>query len=485
MIKLNELANEIKVVEVVGNSDVEIQGLEFDSRKVEKGSLFVAVRGAHANGHNFIAKAVKAGAIAVLCEEFPDEISDDVTYIKVENSALALGKVASAFYGFPSHKMKLVGVTGTNGKTTIATLLHQMAMNMGNKAGLISTITYKIGNNEYPSSHTTPDQLTLNRLMKEMADSGCTHCFMEVSSHAINQERIAGLDFDGAIFTNISHDHLDYHKTFDAYIKAKKYFFDNLKPEAFALTNIDDKNGRVMLQNTKARKETYSLRSMATYKNKILEAHFDGTLMTFDGREVWTKFVGKFNAYNLLAVYGAALLCDFDTNDVLVEISKLEPVAGRFEVVRSTDERYAIVDYAHTPDALENVLSTIAGVRTRNENLICVVGAGGDRDKTKRPEMAAIACRFSDKVILTSDNPRSEEPAAIIEDMKQGVDALNNKKTLVIVDRREAIKTAAMLAQSGDIILIAGKGHETYQEVNGVRHHFDDKEEVQKAFGLI
>lgn len=485
MIKLNELIHELKLVEVVGNSDAEIQSLEFDSRKVSKGTLFVAVRGTHADGHSFIDKAIEAGAVAVLCEEFPESLSSQVAYLKTDNSASALGLAASVFYGHPSRKMKLVGVTGTNGKTTIATLLHRMTMNMGLKAGLISTITYKIGHNDYPSSHTTPDQLTLNRLMNEMVENGCTCCFMEVSSHAIDQQRIAGLDFDGAIFTNITHDHLDYHKTFDAYIKAKKLFFDKLKPEAFALTNIDDKNGRVMLQNTKARQETYSMRSMASFKNKILEAHFDGTLMAFDGREVWTNFVGRFNAYNLLAVYGAALLCGFESNDVLVEISKLEPVAGRFEVIRSTDERYAIVDYAHTPDALENVLSTISGVRTRNESLICVVGAGGDRDKTKRPEMAAIACRYSDKVILTSDNPRSEKPEAIIDDMKEGVDILSNKKTLVIVDRREAIKTAAMLAQSGDIILIAGKGHETYQEVNGVRHHFDDKEEVQKAFGLI
>ncbi len=485
MINLNELTNGFTVSEVVGNKEVEITGLEFDSRKVGKGSLFVAVRGTITDGHQFIKKAVEAGAIAVLCETLPDEITEGVTYMKTENTAVALGHVASAFYGYPSRRMKLVGVTGTNGKTTIASLLHQMIQNIGQKAGLISTITYKVGDIEYPSSHTTPDPLTLNRLMQEMADSGCDYCFMEVSSHAIDQERISGLDFDGAVFTNISHDHLDYHKTFSAYIKAKKQFFDRLKPEAFALSNVDDKNGLVMLQNTNAQKETYSLRSMATFKNKILESFFDGTLMAFDGKEVWTHFVGKFNAYNLLAVYGSALLLGFEQTAVLVEISKLKPVAGRFEVVRSPDEKFAIVDYAHTPDALENVLSTIAGVRTRNENLICIVGAGGDRDKTKRPEMAAIACKYSDKIILTSDNPRSEKPEDIIEDMKPGIDALSKKNTLVIVDRREAIKTAAMLAQSGDIILIAGKGHETYQEVKGVRHHFDDKEEVQKAFGII
>ncbi|MDA3816256.1 MAG: UDP-N-acetylmuramoyl-L-alanyl-D-glutamate--2,6-diaminopimelate ligase [Prolixibacteraceae bacterium] len=485
MIKLNELTNELTVTEVVGNEEVEITGLEFDSREVGKGSLFVAVKGTNTDGHQYINKAVDAGAVAVLCEIIPDGKAEGITYIKTKDTAIALGRIASAFYGYPSQKMKLVGVTGTNGKTTIASLLHQMTLNMGHKAGLISTITYKVGENEYPSSHTTPDPLTLNRLMKEMADSGCAYCFMEVSSHAIHQKRIAGLDFDGAVFTNISHDHLDYHKTFDAYIKAKKYFFDELKPQAFALSNIDDKNGLVMLQNTKACKETYSLRSMATYKNKILESYFDGTLMAIDGKEVWTHFVGKFNAYNLLAVYGAALLLGFEQTEVLVEISKLKPVAGRFEVVRSTDEKFAIVDYAHTPDALDNVLSTIAGVRTRNENLICIVGAGGDRDKTKRPKMAALACKYGDKIILTSDNPRSEKPEDIIEDMKAGVDALSNKNTLVIVDRREAIKTAVMLALPGDIILIAGKGHETYQEVNGVRHHFDDKEEVQKAMGII
>jgi UDP-N-acetylmuramoyl-L-alanyl-D-glutamate--2,6-diaminopimelate ligase len=485
MIKLNELINELKVTSIVGNEEVEITGLEFDSRKVQEGALFVAVKGTVTDGHQFIDKAVNAGTVAVLCENIPEVQAEGVTYVKTENTAIALGQVASAFYGYPSQKMKLVGITGTNGKTTIASLLHQMVQDMGYKAGLISTITYKVGDSEYSSSHTTPDPITLNRLMKEMTETGCSYCFMEVSSHAIDQERIAGLDFDGAVFTNISHDHLDYHKTFSAYIKAKKQFFDRLKPEAFALSNIDDKNGLVMLQNTKAIKETYSLRSMATYKNKILESYFDGTLMSFDGKEVWTHFVGRFNAYNLLAVYGTALLLGFEQTEVLVEISKLKPVAGRFEVVRSTDEKFAIIDYAHTPDALENVLSTIAGIRTRNENLISIVGAGGDRDKTKRPEMAAITCKYSDKVILTSDNPRSEKPEDIIEDMKAGVDALCNKKTMVIVDRREAIKTAVMLARPGDIILIAGKGHETYQEVNGVRNHFDDKEEVQKAMGII
>ncbi|HKM93510.1 MAG TPA: UDP-N-acetylmuramoyl-L-alanyl-D-glutamate--2,6-diaminopimelate ligase [Prolixibacteraceae bacterium] len=483
--KLSELLNEVSTVKVEGSLALEAKSLEFDSRKVAKGSVFFAVKGTLTDGHNYISKALELGAVAVVCEILPSEISSAVTYVQVIDSAKTLGLAASAFYGYPSQKMKLVGITGTNGKTTTVSLLHQMALSLGHNAGLISTINYKINNKEYSSSRTTPDQLQLNRLMSEMVEAGCKYCFMEVSSHAIDQQRIAGLDFDVAIFSNITHDHLDYHETFGAYIKAKKQFFDFLKPEAFALTNIDDKNGRVMLQNTKANCRNYSLRAMADFKAKIIESHFDGTLLNIDGNEVWTHFVGKFNAYNLLAVYGAAILAGFEKDDVLVELSKLKPVSGRFEIIRSGLGVYAVVDYAHTPDALENVLSTIDEMRDRNDQLICVAGAGGDRDKTKRPEMAAIACKYSSKVILTSDNPRTENPTSILDDMYAGVDTLHQKNTLVIENRHEAIKTAVMLAHPGDIILIAGKGHEDYQEINGVKHHFDDKEEVKKAFGLI
>ncbi|MFA9388647.1 MAG: UDP-N-acetylmuramoyl-L-alanyl-D-glutamate--2,6-diaminopimelate ligase [Prolixibacteraceae bacterium] len=484
MIKLSDLIKVVDQFDLLGELNGLVVGLAFDSRKVEKGFVFFAIKGAHVDGHEFIERSIDQGAIAVVCEELPAEINPSVCYIRVENSALVLGEMASCFYGNPSAKLKLIGVTGTNGKTTIASLLHQMAMNLGFNAGLLSTITYKINDVEYHASHTTPDQLQLNQLMREMVDAGCEFCFMEVSSHAIDQDRIAGLDFDGGIFTNITHDHLDYHHTFDAYIKAKKKFFDGLKSEAFALTNVDDKNGLVMLQNTKAEKLSYSMRAMANFKNRILEGHFDGTLMSINNTEVWTHFVGKFNAYNLLAVYGASIALGFQSEDVLVEISKLHPVAGRFEIISSVDGRYAVVDYAHTPDALENVLSTIDEMRTKNEQLICVVGAGGDRDKTKRPKMAAIACKYSNKVILTSDNPRTEDPQAILKDMQAGVDALHSKNTITIVDRHEAIKTAAMLAQTGDIILIAGKGHEDYQEINGVKNHFDDKEEIKKVFGI-
>ena len=485
MKKLKDLLNDVDAVEVLGSLEFEADGLAFDSRKVKDKFVFFAISGTHVNGHDYIQRAIDAGAKAIICENKPEILIEGICYVKVADSAKALGIAASAYYNYPSRKMKLVGVTGTNGKTTIASLLQKLALDLGFRAGLISTISYKINEQEFPSSHTTPDQLQLNQLMGEMVNAGCDYCFMEVSSHAVDQQRIAGLDFDGAIFTNITHDHLDYHKTFDAYIKAKKQFFDQLKPAAFALTNADDKNGRVMLQNTRALQKSYSLRSMADFKCKILEAHFDGTLMTIDGKEVWTHFVGRFNAYNLLAVYGAAVSLGFDAEDVLIELSKLLPVAGRFEVIRSLVGTYAIVDYAHTPDALENVLSTITDIRSKNEQLICVVGAGGDRDKTKRPEMAAIACKYSDKIILTSDNPRTEDPTAILNDMEVGVDPLNRKNSLVIADRREAIKTAAMLAQPGDIILIAGKGHEDYQEINGVKHHFDDREEVNKVFGLI
>lgn len=485
MATIKDLIDKKDILEIKGNDESPVTGLAFDSRKVETGFLFFAVKGVSNDGHQYIDIAISKGAVAIICEDLPVIISTGVTYVRVKNSSEALGKMASRFYGQPSRKLKLVGITGTNGKTTTVTLLYRLAMSLGYKAGLISTISYRVNSEELPASHTTPDQLQLNQLMKKMVDEGCEYCFMEVSSHAIDQNRISGLDFDGAIFSNITHDHLDYHKTFDAYIKAKKKFFDNLKPQSFAITNVDDKNGNVMLQNTKARKITYSLRSMADHKCKILESHFDGTLMMIDSQEVWTQFVGKFNAYNLLAIYSAALALGFEKEDVLKEISKMQPVDGRFEVIRSESGTYAIVDYAHTPDALENVLTTIDDIRSGKVQLICVVGAGGDRDKTKRPEMAAIACKICDKVILTSDNPRTEDPLQILKDMEAGIKTGSLKKVLTISDRREAIKTATMLALPGDIILIAGKGHEPYQDILGVKYHFDDREEVRKIFEII
>ena len=484
MKRLQNILERIQGAEVTGSLEKEIVGLAFDSRKVEAGFAFFALPGTVVDGHKFIDKAIELGASAIVCEHLPELINDDVTYVVVENSAKALGEMASAFYGYPSENLKLVGVTGTNGKTTIATLLYNAFLKLGFGAGLISTITYKINEQSFHSSHTTPDQIQLNKLMADMVEAGCDYCFMEVSSHSIHQYRIAGLDFDGALFTNITHDHLDYHKTFAEYIKAKKMFFDGLKSEAFAITNIDDKNGLVMLQNTAAEKKTYATKRMADFKGKILESHFDGTLLNINDQEVWTHFIGQFNAYNLLAVYGAIVSLGISTEEALVVLSELQPVDGRFEVIRSVDGKYAIVDYAHTPDALENVLKTIDELRTRNEQVICIAGAGGDRDKTKRPEMAKIACKYSDKIILTSDNPRTEDPVMILKDMEAGVDPVSTKKTLTIVDRREAIKTAVMLANPSDIILIAGKGHEDYQEVNGVKHHFDDREEVKNAFGI-
>lgn len=484
MKKLEELLYGLTIEKSVGRIDLDIKGIEIDSRKVETGFIFFAISGTHNDGHDYIDKAIANGAVVVVCEKIPSEINNDITYIKVENTSAGLGVIASNFYNNPSRKLKLYGVTGTNGKTTTATLLYRMATSLGFKSGLISTIVYLINDKEYQSSHTTPDQLQLNKLLAEMVNDGCEYCFMEVSSHAIDQNRIFGLDFDGAIFSNITHDHLDYHKTFDEYLRVKKQFFDFLKPEAFALTNVDDKNGIIIVQNTKAKKYTYSLRSLADYKCKIIESHFDGMLLNLDSSEVWTHFVGKFNAYNLLAVYSASLLIGFEKQDVLIELSKMVPVNGRFEVFKSPEGIFAIVDYAHTPDALENVLSTISEIRNKNEAIICVAGAGGDRDKTKRPKMASIACKYSDKVILTSDNPRTEDPKEILRDMESGVDISNSKKVLTIQDRYEAIKTAVMLAKSGDIILIAGKGHENYQEINGVKYHFDDKEVIKKIFEI-
>lgn len=482
--KLNRLIENTEVVEVLGNATAEVLTIEFDSRKVKPGAAFVAQRGVHVDGHQYISKAVGSGASVVFCEEFPAHLSEKVTYVKIADSNKILGELASAFYDYPSKKMKVVGVTGTNGKTSIATLLHRLFRLQGYNVGLISTISYKINESEETASHTTPDALKIQQLLAEMVDAGCEFCFMEVSSHAAHQQRIAGIEYAGGIFTNITHDHLDYHKTFAEYIKAKKLFFDGLNAEAFAVTNLDDKNGMVMLQNTKAQKYTYSNRAMADFRCKVIESHFDGMLLNLDGQEIWTRFVGLFNASNLLAVYAAAVLLGQNKEEVLAHISNLKPVQGRFETIRSLDGKYAIVDYAHTPDALKNVLGAISEIRTRNEQVITVVGAGGDRDKTKRPEMAREALLASDKVILTSDNPRTEDPAQIIRDMEAGVEPQYKSKVVSIENRREAIKTAALLAQPGDIILIAGKGHENYQEVNGVKHHFDDREEIKKCFGL-
>ncbi len=484
MKSLKELLTGVNTKKVYGNIEVNVERVHFDSRKIEKGDLFVAQRGVHADGHAFIEKAVSMGAGVIVCEELPVHLDENVTYVVVADSSFALGMIASNYNGNPSRLLKLVGVTGTNGKTTTATLLYELARLAGHKAGLLSTVCNYIGEEKLPATHTTPDALAIHAYIRRMADAGCEYCFMEVSSHAIHQQRIAGLDFDGAVFSNITHDHLDYHKTFRAYIEAKKAFFDGLPVCAFALTNADDKNGLVMLQNTKAHKFTYSCRTMADFNCKIVEKQLDGTLLQLDGTEVWTKFTGDFNAYNILAVYASACLLGFDRDDVLGYISRLIPVSGRFETIISPSGIMAVVDYAHTPDAVENVLSTIRGLVRKNNIVITVVGAGGDRDKTKRPEMAEAACRYSDRVILTSDNPRSEEPEAIIRDMWAGVQAEYQNKVCSITDRREAIQKAIAMASSGDIILVAGKGHEDYQEIKGVKHHFDDKEVVREFFGL-
>lgn len=484
MEKLKDLLKGVAYEAIHGEVEIPVNAVHFDSRKVGKNDVFVAQRGVSADGHAFIQKAIEAGVTGVVCEELPATLAEGVCYVKVADSSEALGKMVANFYGNPSRKMKLVGVTGTNGKTTTATLLYELVRLMGKKAGLLSTVCNYVDEEKCPSTHTTPDAVELNGYLKRMADAGCEYCFMEVSSHSIHQKRIAGLDFDGAVFSNITHDHLDYHKTFKAYIEAKKAFFDGLKKEAFALTNADDKNGLVMLQNTAARRFTYSCRTLADFNAKVIEKHLDGTLLLLDGKEVWTKFTGDFNAYNLLAVYASACLLGLDKEEVLRCMSMLVPVSGRFETILSKEGVVAVVDYAHTPDAVENVLSTIQGLKGKDNMVITVVGAGGDRDKTKRPEMADAACRYSDRVILTSDNPRSEEPEAILADMQAGVKEEYKAKVLSIIDRREAIRTALMLASKGDIVLIAGKGHENYQEIKGVKHHFDDKEVVKEVFNM-
>ncbi len=482
---LKDILYKAGLVEVVGSTNVAIMSITFDSRKVEKDSLFVAVKGSLSDGHKYIDDTISKGAIAILCEEIPENLNEKITYIKVKDTTAALGVVASNFYGNPSESLKLVGVTGTNGKTTTVTLLFNLFKKLGYKVGLLSTVKNQINNDVIPATHTTPDAIQLNALLRQMVDKGCTHCFMEVSSHAVVQNRIAGIHFQGGVFSNITHDHLDYHKTFEEYIKAKKKFFDMLGSDAFALTNKDDANGDVMLQNTKATKKTYSLRSMADFKCKVVENQFSGLLLNIDNNEVWTKLIGSFNAYNLLAVYATAVLLKEDKTNVLTTLSSLSSVEGRFQYVRTDNGIIGIVDYAHTPDALLNVLKTIADIRSGNEQVITVVGCGGDRDAAKRPVMAKIACELSNKVILTSDNPRSEDPEAIIKEMQSGVDAVNNKKTISITDRSEAIKTACSYAKQGDIILVAGKGHEKYQEIKGVKHDFDDMIVLQENLKLF
>ena len=480
---LQQLIKVLDKPEIKGNVSVEISGIQSDSRKVESGCLFVAVRGTAVDGHKFVASAIEKGAVTIVCEEIPEGLEGKCTFVLVKDSAVALGKLIAQWYDNPSDKLILVGVTGTNGKTTIATLLYNMFRKMGHKVGLISTVCNYIDAEAVPTEHTTPDPLTLHALMARMVDAGCEYAFMEVSSHAIDQKRISGLSFNGGIFTNLTRDHLDYHKTVENYLKAKKKFFDNLPASAFALTNLDDKSGMVMLQNTKAKKLTYSLRTLADFKGKILESHFDGTELLINNREVSVQFVGRFNAYNLLAVYGAAVALGKEPEEILITLSTLHSVAGRFETIRSPKGFTVIVDYAHTPDALTNVLNGIHEVLDGNGKVITVVGCGGNRDKGKRPMMAKEAVRLSDQVILTSDNPRFEEPDSIIEDMVAGLSTADMDKTLCITDRKQAIKTAITLAQKGDVVLVAGKGHEDYQEVKGIKHHFDDRETVRLLIG--
>ncbi len=478
--QLEDLISIIPNGKVSGSLTIEVAGIHSDSRKIEPGFLFVAVPGTQSDGHQYIDKAIENGAKSVVCQVLPEKIASDVTYIQIDDSADALGKLASMFNGEPSSQLTLIGVTGTNGKTTIATLLYDLFRKLGYKAGLLSTVCNYIDGQEVAATHTTPDPVELNKLLAQMVDAGCDYAFMEVSSHAVDQKRISGLHFKGGIFTNLTRDHLDYHKTVEAYRDAKKAFFDQLPSTAFALTNKDDKNGMFMLQNTKADKKAYSLLSLADFKGKIIESHFDGTIMSVNGKEINTRFVGKFNAYNLLAVYGAAVLLEEDPEEILLLMSTLTSVAGRFQVQRSPKGYSVIVDYAHTPDALTNVLNAIHDVLEGGGNVITVVGCGGNRDKGKRPIMAKEAVKHSNRVILTSDNPRFEEPEDIIHDMVVGLDIVERKTALCIVDRKEAIRTACMLAQSGDVVLIAGKGHEDYQEVKGVKHHFDDREIVSE-----
>ena len=479
---LKEVLKNIKPLQLIGSDDIEITGVNIDSRKIEDGHLFVAIKGTQVDGHKFIPKAIELGAKAILCEDIPDEKVEGVTYIQVESTDDAVGKAATMFYGDPSKKLKLVGVTGTNGKTTIATLLYNMFRKFGYKVGLLSTVCNYIDDEPVPADHTTPDPIELNELLSRMVAAGCEYAFMECSSHAIHQKRIGGLKFAGGLFTNLTRDHLDYHKTFENYRDAKKAFFDGLSKDAFVITNADDKNGMVMVQNTKATVKTYSTRQMADFRAKLLECHFEGMYLEIDNREVGVQFIGKFNVSNLLAVYGAAVMLGKKPEDILVALSTLKSVNGRLEPIHSPEGYTAVVDYAHTPDALENVLNAIHEVLNGSGHVITVCGAGGNRDKGKRPLMAQEAVKQSDKVIITSDNPRFEEPQDIINDMEAGLNAQQMKKVLTIVDRKEAIRTACMLAQKGDVILVAGKGHENYQEIKGVKHHFDDHEVLKEIF---
>lgn len=471
---LKDILYKVPILEVIGNTSIKIEKVAFDSRKVSKETLFVAQKGVQTDGHLYINKALELGATAIICEEIPNLLNKEVTYIQVSDSDLALAYVAANFYDNPSEKLSLIGITGTNGKTTLASLSHELFQKAGFPSGLLSTVQVKIGDNSFPTTHTTPDALTINYYLAEMVAAGVSHCFMEVSSHGIHQKRTESVHFSGGVFTNLTHDHLDYHKTFAEYRDVKKSFFDSLPKTAFALVNKDDKNGMLMLQNTKAQKFTYALKTLADYKAKILENSLEGLLLQIDGQEVWSKLIGKFNAYNLLAIYGIAQQLGLEKLEILRIISELESVVGRFQYRISESGLTLIVDYAHTPDALKNVLQTINDIRTNNESLITVVGCGGDRDKTKRPKMAQIASQLSNQAIFTSDNPRSEDPQTIIEEMEAGVSAENYKKTLSILDRKQAIKTAIKIGQKGDVILIAGKGHETYQEIKGKRYDFDD-----------
>jgi len=475
----------IEIIKIIGNINIQINEIHFDSRKVKNCDVFVAVKGTQSDGHDYIAAAIEKGAKIIVCEHLPENRPEGVAWVVVKDSAAALGILISKYFDNPSEKLSLVGVTGTNGKTTTATFLYRLFKLFGHKVGLISTVVYKVDEKEYESTHTTPDALTLNNLLYEMVNEGCKYCFMEVSSHSLAQNRTAGLKFAGAIFTNITHDHLDYHLTFDNYLKSKKLLFDNLDKNSFALINIDDRNGRIMVQNTKAKVKTYALHTLADFKAKIIESHFGGMQLQINGTDFLTPLVGEFNAYNILAVYGAAILLGADKIETLKLLSTFKEVSGRFETLRSKNGIIAIVDYAHTPDALVNVLKTIHQIKNSSQKIITVVGAGGNRDKTKRPIMAKVCSEMSDKVILTSDNPRFEEPEDIINDMLAGVEESKRNNVVTIVNRHEAIKTSVMLAQSNDIILLAGKGHETYQDIKGVKHHFDDKEEIIKIFNTL
>jgi UDP-N-acetylmuramoyl-L-alanyl-D-glutamate--2,6-diaminopimelate ligase len=483
--QLQDVLYGVAITNLVGSTNREISVLTFDSREVEKDAVFFAVKGTLSDGHAFISQTIAAGASVIICQDLPEHKDAAVTYIEVEDSSVALGIMAANFYGNPSAALKLVGITGTNGKTTIATILFKLFRSLGFHTGMISTVQNQIDELIIPATHTTPNPLALNKLLRDMVTAGCTHCFMEVSSHAVVQHRIEGLTFVGGVFSNITHDHLDFHRTFDNYIKAKKAFFDDLPKTGFALTNADDKNGMVMLQNTKATKKTYALKQLADFKGRVIENRFSGLNLDIDEVDVFFKLVGSFNAYNLLAAYGTAMQLNQDKLEVLTILSSLSGAEGRFDYVSNSQQIIGIVDYAHTPDAVQNVLSTIHDIRKGTEQVITVIGCGGDRDKTKRPVMAQVACDWSDKVILTSDNPRTEDPLEILKEMEAGVSPTNKRKTLTISDRREAIKTACHLARPGDIILIAGKGHEKYQDINGVKHHFDDKEVLTEQLNLI